>query len=59
MAVLSENRILETGAVADLVANPQSALTRQLLKLEQTVAEDAADAFDALDAFEAEVHDHE
>ncbi|MCD8499320.1 MAG: hypothetical protein LRY35_05280 [Clostridiales bacterium] len=59
MAVLSENRILETGAVTDLVANPQSALTRQLLKLEQTVAEDAADAFDALDAFEAEVHAHE
>lgn len=34
MAVLSANRILETGAVADLVANSQADLTRQLLNSE-------------------------
>ena len=37
MAVLSQNRILETGAVADLVANAQSELTRQLLNAEEIV----------------------
>jgi D-methionine transport system ATP-binding protein len=42
MAVLSENRILESGRVAELVANPQSALTRRLM-LGQEDAEDAAD----------------
>ena len=35
MAVLSENKILETGAVADLVVNSQSALTRQLMNAEE------------------------
>lgn len=35
MAVLSANRILESGAVADLVANSQADLTRQLLNSEE------------------------
>lgn len=37
MAVLSENKILETGAVADLVVNSQSPLTRQLLNAEEVI----------------------
>ena len=35
MAVLSANRILESGAVADLVVNSQEDLTRQLLNSEE------------------------
>jgi len=37
MAVLSENRILEHGPVADLVQNSKSELTRQLLNLSEVV----------------------